>query len=861
MSAFRAALRVARRDALRFKGRSALVILMIALPVFVFTGLLTGSETSNVSFREGLIARLGAADAQLITHDGPVQQNAAGYGAVTEPQKRVAPRSAEQIAALAEGRVIPYDNGSVSVRIGASYHTVSAMELDLRDPMTRGMRELVAGRFPAAPGEVAVSAGMAEDGVRLGDTLAVSRELRPVKVVGVLAHPFQPGLSEMVAAQPGTILFDRSDGKGAGWLLDAGRPVLWSEVEKLNRARLAVASRAVISDPPADLPYDSMFSSGRQAAVTNTVGIAAAIVMIVLETVLLAGPAFAVSLRRRRRELAVLAAQGASPYHLRAIVLADGLLLGGLAAAIGVILGLVGGAVGPSLLAPLAGNPVGPLDVPWLYVAGIALLGLASGVIAALAPAFRAARQAPAEVLAGRDDGYGARERAGKPLLGGLLIAVGLAATYLAVQTDLALLMTAAVLTVLGSVALMPWLVSRTADLAGRLPLPLRLSVRDATRHRVRTASAAAAVMAVTAMLVAVGVGAASSEAKARAEYRAPLPRGTISLAAPTMDERNWAGLRAAAAARLPGLRFVPALNARDKDGRIGRFSTAQHPLFCDGCVIPGRFFYDLRIGGADLLELFLGKKDPQAQAALAAGKAIAFGPGYVRGGHVEVVFDADSSGTTEEKPLRLPAVEARAADPVLSGVLLPPGPLTAAGYRLETRSLFAAHDVEDPIAFDEEMATLSWGVNVEAETGYTDRSSPLVYALIVAALVLVLGGTLAATGLAAADMRRDLDTMSAVGAPAATRRLVIAAQAGYITVLGSLVGLVVGLVTGVAVAWSLMDRYRYQGDWKLGPAVTGPIVIPWELLAVVVLVLPLIAASLSGLFARTRLTLARRLT
>ncbi|MFI6499178.1 FtsX-like permease family protein [Nonomuraea typhae] len=859
MSVFRAALRVARRDALRFKGRSALVIMMIALPVFVFTGLLTGFETSNVSFREGLTARLGAADAQLITHDGPVQQNAAGYGVVTVPQARVAPRPAEQIAALAKGRVIPYSNGSVDVRIGAFYRNVSAMELDLRDPMTRGIRELVAGRFPAGPGEVAVSVRMAEEGVRLGDTLAVGRELRPVKVVGVLAHPFHPGANEMVAAQTGTILFDRTDGRGAGWLLDAGRPVLWPEVEKLNEARLAVASRAVISDPPADLPYDAMFSSDERADVSSAVGIAAAVVMIVLETVLLAGPAFAVSLRRRRRELAVLAAQGASPSHLRAIVLADGLLLGGLAAVIGVVLGLVGGATGPSLLAPMADNPVGPVDVPWLSVAGIALLGLASGIIAALAPAFRAARQTPAEVLGGRDDGYGARDRAGKPVLGGLLVALGLAATYLAVQTDLALILAAAVLTVLGSVALMPWLVSRTADLAGRLPLPLRLSVRDATRHRVRTASAAAAVMAVTGMLVAVGVGITSSESHERAEYRAPMPRGTISLTAPTMDERNWAGLRTAAAARLPGLRFVPALNARDKNGRIGQFRISKLTRDCDRCGIPLRFLHELKIGSADLLELFLGKKDPEVQAALAAGKAIAFGPGYIRDGHMEVMFDAESSGVIDEKPLRLAAVEARAADPVLSGVLLPPGPLAEAGYRLETRSLFAAHDVADSDAFVQEMATLSWGVRIYVETGYTNRNSALFYALGVASLILVLGGTFAATGLAAADMRRDLDTMSAVGAPARTRRLVIAAQAGYICVLGALVGLVVGLVTGVAVAWSLMDQSR--AGWQLGPEVTGPIVIPWALLAVVVLALPLIAASLSGLFARTRLTLSRRLT
>ena len=59
MSALLAALRISRRDALRARGRSALIMLMIGLPVLVITGFLTFLETADINPREGLTAGLG----------------------------------------------------------------------------------------------------------------------------------------------------------------------------------------------------------------------------------------------------------------------------------------------------------------------------------------------------------------------------------------------------------------------------------------------------------------------------------------------------------------------------------------------------------------------------------------------------------------------------------------------------------------------------------------------------------------------------------------------------------------------------------------------------------------------------------
>ncbi|CAM5340334.1 hypothetical protein SMICM304S_02183 [Streptomyces microflavus] len=68
-SGWRAALRIARRDAVRAKGRSALVVAMIALPVLGVTAADLTYRSALPTLAEELTADLGAADA-LFTDRG-----------------------------------------------------------------------------------------------------------------------------------------------------------------------------------------------------------------------------------------------------------------------------------------------------------------------------------------------------------------------------------------------------------------------------------------------------------------------------------------------------------------------------------------------------------------------------------------------------------------------------------------------------------------------------------------------------------------------------------------------------------------------------------------------------------------------
>ncbi|GAA2662365.1 hypothetical protein GCM10010412_036070 [Nonomuraea recticatena] len=844
----RALLRISRRDALRAKGRTALIMMMIGLPVLVITGVLTFWETADVTFGEGLVRKLGAADLRIKTSNyAQVDEQHDDHGVPSGKGRAndgVPTTTAEAAARLQPGsRLIGFDEGSVDVRTERGYDHVSAIEIDLRDPLTKGMRPLIEGRYPAAADEVAVTPRM---GRGPGDTIEVTRADRRVTVVGVVEFPFDSAYKEVVGFR-GVLLKDKRDGRGTGWLADTPAPATWEDTRSLNQVGLVGLSAASLAREPAT-----------SMSTTTVVGIGVAVFMVGMETVLLAGPAFAIGLRRRATELAVIAAQGGSKAHLRMIVLADGLVMGGAAALVAAVAGVSGGL----LLVPVLSDSMGPLEVPWWPVAGVMALGLVSGVAAAMAPAVLAGRQDPAAVLAGRSGA--ARGGPGRPVLGLVLVVAGVVATLLASRTQEVWIFAAAVLGLLGLVALVPLLVALTGRLAVRLPLAPRLGVRDAVRHRMRTASAVAAVMAATAGAVAAGIGVNSQYVEARESFRSLTPIGTLSIGAREVGDAEWARIRQAAQERLPGVQPVEGFVPVNSRGRM-------IPLFpdvtleCTSCGPTTYHLSEVLVGDQRLLSLIQGGNDPRAAAALAEGKAVVFNPSMVRHGRLSLRAGFEGSSSDAGK-FEVPAVVAKAADPQVIGILLSPAAMKAKGFKLKERLIFARHWPQDVELFRKDLQAASAQVSVQLEDGFQTDIASVLLVLMGGALILVLGGTFVATALAAADLRPDLATISAVGAPSRTGRLILAGQAGYIAGLGALVGAIAGAVPGVALAWAMTSRTGYYATLNpVGLAdriETTTVAVPWELVGAIVVGLPLLAALVAGAFARTRaLPLTRRLT
>ncbi|WP_223201206.1 FtsX-like permease family protein [Micromonospora sp. M42] len=131
----------------------------------------------------------------------------------------------------------------------------------------------------------------------------------------------------------------------------------------------------------------------------------------------------------------------------------------------------------------------------------------------------------------------------------------------------------------------------------------------------------------------------------------------------------------------------------------------------------------------------------------------------------------------------------------------------------------------------------------------------PMLLLLAVASGVITLGSAAVATGLAAAEGRRDLSTLAAVGADPRVRRLLSLCQAGVIAVLGSALGIVAGLGSAVVVLAAL--NQRYADSWPVQPPY--PVTVPGVTLAALVVV-PLVAMGGAALFTRSRLPIERRL-
>ncbi|MBM0257229.1 FtsX-like permease family protein [Micromonospora sp. 4G55] len=120
---------------------------------------------------------------------------------------------------------------------------------------------------------------------------------------------------------------------------------------------------------------------------------------------------------------------------------------------------------------------------------------------------------------------------------------------------------------------------------------------------------------------------------------------------------------------------------------------------------------------------------------------------------------------------------------------------------------------------------------------------------------MITLGAAGTATGLAAAEGRRDLSTLAAVGASPGVRRVLSLCQAGVIAGLGSALGIVAGLGSAVIILTSV--NRQYAEAWPM--ETPYPVVVPWPTLGVLVVV-PLVAMLGAGLFTRSRLAVERRL-
>ena len=291
--------------------------------------------------------------------------------------------------------VSPMVSGSGLALRGEASQSIALMGVELAryDRMVDLRRKLVDGAARLEPGDAIVGTELARDlGLRVGDRFSVNtgRVTDSMRVTGLI----DLGIKDLNRR---TVIVPL---RSAQSLLElpGGATVLELQVADVWQAeRLAAGLRQA-------LPYKveswqetnaQLVSALRAQSISTAVirGVVAAVVVLGIASVLV------VSVVQKQREIGILRAMGATRGQILRVFLLQGAVVGALGSVLGVLLAMLLVWLFTTLAVGPDGQPMFVIHLPPGTAAYTALLATVCGVLAALAPARRAARMDPAQAI------------------------------------------------------------------------------------------------------------------------------------------------------------------------------------------------------------------------------------------------------------------------------------------------------------------------------------------------------------------------------------------------------------------------------------------------------------------------------
>jgi putative ABC transport system permease protein len=811
LASSRALVRIALRSAGRSRWRSLLIVVLVLLPVAGMAGAATVLQTVTPAPEREVVGRMGAAD--LLVSPGS--------------------RGTEELlrAHLPAGSGIePFLDTPGNLVLPGMKVSMALRSLDPAG-LARGMLTLIGGRFPATGGEVAISSDVGRLAkVGLGQHIEIAQLGSPV-VVGLVENPL--ALNERLVLADPSLAAAGEASNSSSWLV--GLP------DGTDPATIDYGVPVANMGAPYPPGNDPVFflttrstAFGQSSATSPTLIVLGGLALV--DAALVAAAAFAVGVRRRQRELGLLAAGGAEPRHLAATVLAEAGVLGFVAALVGVVLGLLGALAMSPFLDGLSGhrNPLIALDPVMLIAA--AALGVVASVVAAVAPAWSAGRMPVLRALSGRRPAERSTRRSLG--LGGVLVGFALAMTITGSAVRFAgsvggpgatistlLLLGGAVLGTLGFGACAPWLLEQLERPSGRLPLAPRIALRDTARARSRSGPIVTALLAAFAATVALSAYQASVEASYLARFQPPLQ--------PEQIQVEGAGASAAGAAIASELGAAAAgpIRGAGSEGQIVWISpkNSDDP----NALLSTQF---VTVGDSELLRALGGES---AVASFEGGAVVLFS--NERSALSEATIHIDAP---DKAPSRTAVVRALVVQRITTGNL--PGAVVPASVAQRLGIAVGANEQNYIVRLahaptDTEVTTAA-GISAKyADTFITTARPPGIaggafrWVLIGASLLFALSVTGIAVALGEAESRAEQRTLLAVGADPGVRRRITAARAGVIALLGGMLAVPAGLLP----VWGLLAS---RG---------APLVVPTPEVLGAVGVLPLLAIGVAWILGR----------
>ena len=381
---------------------------------------------------------------------------------------------ASQIAVLQQhvGRVDVIENQTVA--IPGSINTYNLRAQDPHGAFGQPMLSLVSGHYPAGPGQVAVTQGVATTfNLKIGDMWRQGGQVR--QVTGIVQDP-QSLLDEFALVAPGQI----------------SKP-----------SQVTVLFTAPPGTNPASIGSVSQYVVTRHNAVASnplnpeTIVLALATVGMLLIALVAVG-GFTVLAQRRLRSLGMLGALGATDRNIRLVVRVNGVLVGVAGALAGAVLGLAVWLAYRPRLESSAHHLIGPFQLPWIVIGPAMALAVVATYFAASRPARSITRIPLVAALSGRPAPPKQVHRSAIP--GVVLFVVAAALLSYSGKSNgnggggALELVFGIVLLIVAILLLAPFCLVILASLGRRAPIAERLALRDLARYRARSGSALSAI-------------------------------------------------------------------------------------------------------------------------------------------------------------------------------------------------------------------------------------------------------------------------------------------------------------------------------------------------------------------------------
>ena len=802
---WRVPLRLARRELRRRPGRTALVAVLVAVPVM-------GMALIDVQYRSRYIA-----DNNWIERDfGAADAMASFYPNGCED---LCSRSAVAAALPGGSTVLWATTASLPLRTapGASSVFIFVTSVDMTAPITKGLATLSSGRWPSADDEVAMPQEIIDQlGIEVGRPFTLMHQTQTFEVVGVIND--HDGWAREVVAPGFDFSVVRGDARWEIGLIDTPDGTTAGPLWDTNPSSVTLRPAPFYRTSPEQQAFNRSLILGWLGGV---------LAMSVLGVVVAA--AFAISGRRQLVALGQLSASGADQRTLSRTLGLQGTVTGAMGAAVGLLAAMV-----VHLRRPFAlfGRPGGPTVVATSDIVIIALTAVAVATAAALAPTRSLAKVSVLSALAGRrpvGKVPAGLVRRGAALFGGGVVVVVIATragTNGGGAESGMLVALGLIAAVLGVCALSPLIVDRLATLAAGGGASLRLAARGVARHRPRAAAVFASLLIVG--MATTGV-AALVEHNLRPEAEPADPaRGDMVLVEAIQQDFKAGQERLVSPVTVPDL---AVWQGRIDDAIAGEITWASTAVAYDAATTNAAQTPTwILIADRSLLDL-LGVPTAVADEVLTSPAGMQLSrtdyPEYDPG-DFPVVTVPDLRVYNNQPVVAVAAAEAM-------GLTVVEG---ARWYGIADHDLTAQEaravqqltvDEQDGFYYSDGSDTLTQtSVEVNRFPDSTQRTlSPAQTRWVMIGSSLLLVTLLVAFGMAlwAVEGRDERDILVAVGASPATLARVAAWRAGGLT----LAAMVLAVPAGIGIAW------------MISAAAGGDISVPWMLAAALLLPVPLV--------------------